>query len=332
MTATIHTQSLTLSQQCILARLRELGCLQFDEQLHGGPLKCRLNPLIAAPTGAGKSFLVKQIAETFKAHYLSLTYGDWIVQGASKEHGDPTVKCILQALMQYPRVLLHIDELDKIGNPASGGGSGWDRSIRTDLWKVLDYQLPPIETLGEHAQLPEYRNFMSVEKIQRRLWIVGSGTWQNLFTTQEPGFMGYGKQSGETSIDMGERIVKSEIIPQELTARFYGEIFIMEYPKSDEEIQELLQSFGLSESARELGIPIDLSALKQVIKFQGMRAFETLKTRLNIASLRRTPLFSHNSDSMRERDENNYCTVMLELLEAKIARLQSMGVDLDAAN
>lgn len=278
-----NTPPYTQSQQATLLKLRQLAQLQYSGMTLDGKLSCRLNPLIAGPTGSGKSFLVAQIAKECEAHYIKVTYGDWIVQGARSELPG-TLEKVMEAVVNHPRVLLHIDELDKVTSDPTREVTPWGRSVVSDIWNVLDYRLPEKMDSESVCLLGDDVTDTLDSMIHRRLWIVGSGTWQEIFEAESEARPGVGFapvcNTPSSNESMQEKIIRSNIIPRELTARFFGEILILQYPRSREEIEQLLQHFGVNELATKVGKTIDVSAIEKQIPFQGMRAFETLKTRL----------------------------------------------------
>ena len=130
-------------QEQVLDHCSELGELFFNCRSDETALiKPRLSPLICAPTGAGKSMLVGNLAQRLGAHYLRVQRGDLAPQGATRMRA--TVFTILDALVIHERVLLHLDELDKftVENGAPTPTSEWGASIFSDVWSLLDGALP----------------------------------------------------------------------------------------------------------------------------------------------------------------------------------------------
>jgi hypothetical protein len=275
----------THSQKRTLTQLLNLAELHFSGLSYKGALHCRPNPLIAGPTGAGKSFLVEEAARECKAHYFKITYGDWIAQGARHES---TMSLVLKAVAKHPRVLFHIDELDKYGNQATAMESTWGRSIQTDIWNVLDFNLPALqEDKNDYPQLEKMSADQRRAFVRSRLWIVGSGTWQMVFNQKKTSsFMGFNAGAVQET-PIAERIRDAKSIPDELTARFHSDILIMEYPFAEEEITNLLDRFGITQIAEELGTSIHVNELQQKLSTQGMRVFESLMTNLLVEQLER---------------------------------------------
>lgn len=267
----ISDPSLSASQNAVFKNLVELGLMFFSqENTPTTTLRPRLFPLIAGPTGAGKSFLVKKVAALLKAEYFPITYGDWMVQGARENAGGTTVFRILNKVRSNPLVIVHIDELDKIGNT---GDSSWSRSLCNELWGVLDHAFP-FEAWEKGEEVPSEEVAHVRQSIAHRLWIVGSGTWQDVFACPKPKTLGFAPAIDTHEVPFEERIHEAKMIPAELTARFHTDIQILSYPTSTHEIAQLLKSTGIEELAESLGETIDPATIN--FDKQGMRIFESI--------------------------------------------------------
>lgn len=255
-----------------------------DERALTPGLNLRLFPLIAGPTGAGKSSLVKSIARLKHARYLKLTRSDWIVQGSTR--GRPTMYQILDYITTHKRVIVHIDELDKF--QISFGAQEWSASIAGDLWSLLDRAFPVPEYLRDTPfSEPEKPSEQEINSwIQSRCLIIGSGTWQDVFQSNRAGStIGFlGSQQG-TPVT-ADTIAQSRLISPELLHRFNSDVIFLRYPNL-KETAALLESTGINALAREMGQTIS----PREINFEqgGMRVLESIATRLVIARhIRRT--------------------------------------------
>jgi hypothetical protein len=272
----------TQSQQAARNTLLQMGKLFYSGVQIMPDLKLRLNPLVLGATGTGKTLLVQTAAHRLGAQYLKLTRGDWLVAGCRS--GRPTMLQILDYVSTYDRVLLHIDELDKLTNLQNGD---WAASIASDLWNVLDlrFQLPDFfrESTFPGREAP---TAAEMEARIRKLWVVGSGTFQEVFEGSRAGSsIGFGRDLNKEKVAL-ETIVKSGIISNELLHRFNGDLIFLEYP-SLEETRSLLNSSGISSLARRLGVTIGPEAIDWTQG--GMRALETVATRLALAYHRQNP-------------------------------------------
>lgn len=240
-------------------------------------VKPRLFPLVVGPTGAGKSHLVKLTAETLRANHLRVTYGDWVPRGAREGAGEATTQRIIEAVLSHDRVLLHIDELDKCQLSYE---HSWTRSIANDIWNVLDGEL-------RHHQAADDATAARLRKrVASGLWIVGSGTWQQVFEEASRAGLGFNAQPpppvAADPVALREKIVQARMIPTELLSRFAGELQFIFYPETVEEKQRLLDESGILELARSIGFPVSVNDLN--FAAAGMRCLESLLTRVVIAA------------------------------------------------
>ncbi len=272
----------TNSQQRARDTVVQMGRLFYSGANIMPDLKLRLFPLIAGPTGSGKSFLVETAARKLDAKYCKVVRGDWIVTGSRA--GRPTTFQILDYVATYDRVLLHIDELDKLG---SLQGSEWSASIASDVWNVLDLKFQ-LEEFIRQTTVPG-RQPPTVEEMEtriRRLWIVGSGTWQEMFESRRASnSIGFCQSPVTERVD-SDVLARSSTVSPELIGRFNGDVRVIDYPTL-EETRNLLKSSGISRLARRLGVSIEAEDIDWTQG--GMRALETVATRLALLHQQRCP-------------------------------------------
>jgi energy-coupling factor transporter ATP-binding protein EcfA2 len=298
--------NLTGSQRQAYASLFDYGSFYFQKKnlLAASTIRPRLFPLLAGPTGSGKSFLVESVAQALGAEYLHLTYGAWVPLG-SRDPNAATLVRIAKLLIEGKRLLVHIDELDKW---LTGPGSfEWGRSITTDLWNLLDCKIPfdripkAERKEGEPADPAEAGAEAPRPGIEREnLFIVGSGTWQGVFENRSAPKIGFSQANPQAQGTEGlaEAVRASRMIPTELTARFATDILILTYPPPWE-TELLLEACGLKELARELGF--EVSAKDVDFAAAGMRALESLATGLYLEKFRRDRRFwEHSWQSVEE--------------------------------
>lgn len=265
------TGKLSHNQAQAFDRCVQMGQLFFSQRRFVKGFTVRSFPLIAGPTGAGKSHLVRQVAEQLGCEYVRLDYGTWLPRGAKEDPN--TMESIAEKALGHERVLVHLDELDKLRGNFS---SGWETSVLNDVWKLLDR---PIE-LGHLAVAQSYEEGEAAfaKLFAERVWIVGSGTWQEIFETQHSsvGFSVESSQKVETDTqDSIKRIRERQIIPPELIARFDSKIQILGYP-SAEEVLEQLDAAGmvLNDQLRH--------QLYENLPHSGFRAVEDLVTEYSL--------------------------------------------------
>lgn len=282
--ACFDSEPVTASHREAGETLTTVGLLFFSDERYLVPgLKLRLFPLMVGPTGAGKTHLVKSAAKRLRARYLKITRSDWIPQGSAT--GRPTMYQILDYVTTQPRVLLHLDELDKYR--ISFSGPEWSAAIAGHLWSLLDGAFPILEYLRDTPIPPEkgVTEGQINAWIQSRLWIVGSGTWQSVFKENRAGSAIGFAGAHENAPVTADKIARSELISPELLHRFCSDLIFLEYPNRHEETARLLESTGINALARELGETITPADVNFTLG--GMRVLESIATRLVIARHRR---------------------------------------------
>ena len=266
----------TQSHQYAHDMLTIIGQLFYSRQCEHLLIKPRLFPLIAGPTGSGKSHLVERVASETQADYFKVTRGDWIPQGAKTAR--PTMYQIIDRAWSRERVLLHVDELDKFQIDFRAGD--WGAGISSDLWNILDGKFSFLEYLRDSdfgANKPGIEDLRY--KVRNNLWIVGSGTWQDLFSqSRKRATVGFQGSAAAASVDAHD-IIQAGVIPSELLHRFNNDILFLKYP-TPEETATLLVSTGLATIAKSQGVTLT----PEMIYWNngGIRALETIATRLSV--------------------------------------------------
>jgi len=281
---------LTRQQRAVIEHCVESGELVFSQRDRpSGSIRPRLFPLLCAPTGSGKSMLVAKCAEILGAHYRRTQRGDLAPQGASRVRA--SLFQILDLLVLHERVLWHIDELDKFTGDGVGmiPGNEWGASIFSDLWSALDGVFPIHSYLAledrPRAKDPAITCAFLENKVRSCLYIVGSGTWQEVFARAATPRIGFSNTPGIVSPAVtAADIRRSRLISPELLARFSADLLILGYPGLDE-ISGLLKTSGIASLAREVGYAIT----DEDIDFRsgGFRVLETLLSRLLVLRHRR---------------------------------------------
>jgi|GEM_PF-7065239 len=207
------------------------------------------NILLAGETGVGKSRVVRELANRIGARYLRVTLQSYIPAGA--KGAMPTYDLIAETVEQNQRVVLHLDEFDKIYAP--GEDSPWIRAIKDGVMNILERQFDRSSVELQHL-------------MKKRLFIVGSGTWQALHDHRGVGFGADAPKNVDIAAD--------RVIPPEILRRFHPTIQLLHYP-TPEEMREICEQYGLFDLAQELGRQLDLETLE--IRGRGMSVLQDLK-------------------------------------------------------
>ena len=230
-------------QQKAYEELLEVAETFFSLDWVSGSLRAKMDPLVVGPSGVGKSKVVQLVCRKLGLPHLRLTFGEWVVMAARET--PHTIQRIHAFVEKYPRGLIHVDELDKFKAAHTGD---WSTSVFIELFLLLDRSL----------QQPS-RDFQWTEALQNRLahsfLIVGSGTWQSIWSQPIRPSIGFGTTTGVATIVPTE-IEKSGIIPLELLRRFNPDLIVLP-PAREADYREGSRIFGLDLMAQDLGIELD---------------------------------------------------------------------------
>lgn len=265
------TTAMTCSQASAHSKLRAMGTLFFKTAGCDALLRPRFMPLLLGPTGAGKSSLLRRIAEELGAKFLRASGGEWIPAGAKDAR--PTVLTILDLLASNTRLVLMIDELDKMTGETN---TSWSRSVQNELFAVLDRALP-VEAYVKAERIPEPLAKELNRRVATGLFVCAAGTWQHLLDS--PSHAGFGFQSSPSHEEIFGRVLKDRVVPKELLMRFTLPPIALEYP-TQAETQRLYDDLGITRLARTAEYPLDPATHDWTRG--GMRSLENLSAELLI--------------------------------------------------
>lgn len=268
--ATHRRASMYQSQASAYSALCARSFLFFDlpfRQLHGLE-DLRLHTMLAGPTGCGKSSLVERLAHDTSAAFMRLSIGSWIVQGADVSHGTPAVTQIVQLMLRSPRVIVFIDEFDKLSFDTKNV-QDWTRSIANDIFDLLDGRL---NWFSLHSRECVRRGIDPVasnpdrlaQYFRERVFFVCAGTWQTEHTISRCGQ------------DIPEAVRERADFPPELARRLHGEWLTIDYPER-EELEPLLKKQDIYLLAAKCEHPVDLHGIYGQVLRRGMSAVDDLR-------------------------------------------------------
>jgi hypothetical protein len=239
------------------------------------PLSARLTPLLIGPSGAGKSAVAKQIAQATGSHLMRVSLSTWNPSGAKDT---PTLRRIGQTLSKHERVVLVIDEVDKLSTDTGS----WARSCAAEIYDLLERECAHLLTESEDERKTLER------KLRSHLFLIAAGTWQHLQNRRTtPRRLGFGAacESSPKPLPDITALAISEGYPIELFGRFHTTPIILEYP-DPQETAEVLDRMGVRALAKLTG------SLDLVERFSwhpfGLRALESLYTDLLLIQKQQT--------------------------------------------
>lgn len=133
--ALFHTMILSPNQQTILDQLLPVAHLATHNPCGDFPLKPRMHSLICAPSGSGKSHLMKLLGMQIDAPVLLLNVSSWQPLGSRAQTN--TWDVIVKFIENNDRGIIVLDELDKLASNAD-----WVAYIQLEIHDLLDGVIP----------------------------------------------------------------------------------------------------------------------------------------------------------------------------------------------
>jgi len=149
-----------------------------------------------------------------------VSFGSWIPTGCSRQQGRQTAQSLVETLVEHERTALMVDEIDKLTEETS-----WTVYLRTELYSVLDGQWPAGTIFSDETDLhANRREALARRRLKFGCWIVGVGTWQNLWDRRTGPRIGFQKLETEASLALDEL---TGTIPRETLNRFSSSLVVM---------------------------------------------------------------------------------------------------------
>jgi len=308
--STLHPNrrlSLTKSQVHVYEQLKSHLELYFSQDA-GSPswmpgCELNLNMLLVSPTGSGKSGLIDELAVDTGCYLMRITRQCMVPVGASD--AIPTLQRIAVRLQSEDRIILHLDELDKY---FTGVDSGWERSNLDLIYSILERKIDWTAVKFEAGNLKQKWTLDQFkEAFQRKVFIIGSGTWQNLHTSRDPGSRVVGFSSASESEDEGlvlmRRLKTEGGLPEEVARRFSLNVLRMDYPDL-EDTDRMLRDLKIYDLAKRVGRIIKPEDIHY--EGHGIAIITHLATELMIEYKRQRGASRRDSKSL-ERSESQAC-------------------------
>ena len=266
-------------QEAVYEELRELARDYFDFHWHDLPVRPRTAVLIAAASGAGKTFLARHLAAELRLPLLDLQYANWVVTGATSRGAARTLAVLYRFVQENERGVILFDEIDKLG--VDDGGSDWTRAVHIEAFSVLDKRIVDgvVEAI---AQDPDQSTLILTrkelqQKFVRGFFLVGCGAWQELWGDKATA--GFTCASPPTHSRPAYKELLSTLRP-EILNRFRSDILIIPPLTRKEYWQLLAETFA--RLPRKYQEPMERSArdtIDQAIEMRkGFRWIEELLT------------------------------------------------------
>lgn len=222
-------------------RLRAVGRAAFSAHRSVLPIRIRTNTLLVGPSGTGKTFLAKAVADALSVPFLPLSVSDWILIGCTQRGAVTTWPRIVQFLTQNDckdGAVIFVDEIDKISSDCP-----WMTFLRTEIFQLLDGTVPSglCEKDGDALTPGDLRNARS--RLAHRTFVIAAGAFQTLWEAEGKapiGFSGLEPPNAPVSLDR-----LAALLPRELVNRFRAEVITLPRLTKDDYVNMALRSAEL---------------------------------------------------------------------------------------
>lgn len=187
------------------------------------PVLPRWHMLIIAPTGVGKSHMVRAVGKALDWPIYSIYISRWIVGGGRGKETWPEIAQWLSK--QNGKCLLFIDEIDKVSTTPYATDI-WSRHQLCEIYQLLDRDLPAeIEIDDEGSEHSKEALWARAKmNLQCHTLIVAAGAFQSLWC-HRPKSLGFSEGENSASQIPSQKELEG-VLPIELINRF-GKIVAM---------------------------------------------------------------------------------------------------------
>ena len=232
---------LTASQEFAFERLCATARLQFSRPDYG-PVKLRTTPLVLGPSGVGKTHLIQAVAKELGLPLMRLTVSNWMIEGVRLD--TPTVVRLRREVERGRPFVLQIDELDKL----KSSDEAWCRAQQAEVYNVLD-RMPGLVTPEGSSGTSNLWRPEQIEFLTHQVFMIGCGTWQEVFENSGSGKGPVGFWSGprpqSPDAELQTKVRQARMIAPELLNRFSDDwILLQGYTRKD-----------FAQLARDLNLP-----------------------------------------------------------------------------
>lgn len=186
------------------------------------PYTPRWNRLILGPSGNGKTALVKILAEELGIALYHISATNWIPLGGAERGACNTWPEIAKFILEQERVILFIDELDKLYAESS-----WMNHVRVEIFSLLDHKLPGNLDLSKVVSESDEDDTKALagrikKHLRESVFIVGAGAFQDLYETtrRERQVTGFGIRQEKDESPLLQHKDIQKVLPTEICNRF----------------------------------------------------------------------------------------------------------------
>jgi hypothetical protein len=253
-------------------RLRAVGRAAFSIHRSVLPIHLRTNTLMVGPSGTGKTFLAKAVADALRVPFLPLSVSDWILMGCTQRGAVTTWPRIVNFLRENEctdGAVIFIDEIDKLASDCP-----WTTFLRTEIFQLLDGSVPSglCDSDGDALTPGDLR--VARNRLSRQTFIIAAGAFQTLWEAEGRAPIGFsGFEPPNTPVNLNRL---TTLLPRELVNRFRAEVITLPRLSKNDYISmalraaELMPAYLQDVYLRLSGERVDAAAANQ----QGCRFLE----------------------------------------------------------
>jgi len=210
-------------QRSAFEKLRRAGNVCFSPLRKNLPMQARTNSLLIGPSGSGKSYLARAVAQSFGLECKNLTVAEWMVLGSGTKGAKRSWNSIFDFLVKNHSkkgAVIFLDEIDKLD-----GTGDWSQHLRVEVFRLLDLTIPP-DLLDEDDHTTDPTLFREVsEFLKHRTFIIAAGAFQSLWDDGSKKVGGFG---GDQETEPPSQEILSRYLAKELINRFRSDVVILE--------------------------------------------------------------------------------------------------------
>jgi hypothetical protein len=202
-------------QQKVFECLLETAEILFEGRWRSLAVRPRFSRLLVGPSGIGKSYVARAVADKLDLPILNQEATNWIPLGASERAAKQTWSDILVFLRNNERGIIFLDELDKLVRHDNQQNCSWLHFVRVEIFGLLDRRIPE-SLLMNNEEGHEGEPQLLRQRLRNGFMIIAAGAFQDYWDTCSRPTVGFKGNALEADAEMDHKkaatYVATEII------------------------------------------------------------------------------------------------------------------------
>lgn len=195
--------------------------------------------MIIGGSGSGKTYTINKIAQILDCEVISIDASKLVTQGYVGEHFTTGIITQYNNLTRKKRIIVHIDEFDKLADKYQGSLSVKGRAVLNEMLKVLES--------NEISGLGNYRNDSDVENIDSsNFCYILSGAFEGIKDISIP-TIGFGTETTNSAQEITLNDLIDYGLPKEILGRISSGVIVF-----NDVNREMLKNILYSEESTPL--------------------------------------------------------------------------------